>query len=104
MPSGRRSPHFSGADKSGAVQRVLRGEAVERVSAELHVSVDRLRRWERVFLEAGEQRLARHHDHKAGSLRLADVGRRLLPWGGLLLLLTVIVYAASRFFQMGIEP
>jgi hypothetical protein len=82
----------------------LRGEAVERVAAELHVSVERLRQWERVFLEAGKQRLARHHDSHSGLYRFAHAGRRLLPWGGLLLLLIVIVYAASRFFQQGVEP
>ena len=104
MPSSRRSLHFHGAEKYAAVHRILRGESVERVAAELHVSVDRLRRWERIFLEAGKQRLAKHHDSQSGFFRFANTGRRLLPWGGLLLLLIVVVYAASRFFQQGVQP
>jgi len=104
MPSSRLLRHSTAAEKYAAVHRVLRGESVERVAAELHISVDRLRQWERVFLEAGKQRLARHHDSRSGLYRLAHAGRRLLPWGGLLLLLIVVVYAASRFFQQGVEP
>jgi transposase-like protein len=97
----RPSRHFSGSQKSAAVQRILRGEPLERVAAELTVSVDRLRRWERIFLEGGEKHLANHRDNRS---RLGNNGQNLLPWAGLLLLLTVIVYAASRFFQRGLEP
>jgi len=104
MSSSRRSVHFTGAEKYAAVHRILRGESVERVAAELHVSADRLHRWERIFLEAGRRKLNGHHDHYSGWLRYADAGRRLLPWGGLLLLLVLTVYAASRFFQQGSEP
>jgi hypothetical protein len=104
MSSNRRALEFSGAEKYAAVDRVLRGEPAERVAAELHVSLHRLHRWERLFLEAGKERLARHHDHRSGFWRLAHSVRRLAPWGGLLLLLITIVYAASRFFQQGAEP
>lgn len=103
MLSSRRPRHCSAAEKYAAVHRVLRGEALERVAVELNVSVDRLRHWERVFLEAGKQRLARQHDSHSGLYRFTHAGRRLLPWCGLLLLLIVMVYAASRFFQ-GAEP
>jgi len=103
MLSSRRPRHCSAAEKYAAVHRVLRGEAIERVAVELHISADRLHQWERVFLEAGKQRLARQHDSHSGWYRLAQAGRRLLPWGGLLLLLIVMVYAATRFFQQGAE-
>ena len=104
MSSSRRPRHCSAAEKYAAVHRVLRGEALERVAVELNISVDRLRQWERVFLEAGRQRLARHHDSHSVWYRCTQAGRRLMPWGGLLLLLVVIVYAATRFFQQGAEP
>jgi len=97
MPSSQRPRHCSAAEKYAAVHRVLRGEAIERVAVELNISVDRLRQWERVFLEAGKQRLARHHDSRSVWYRFAQAGRRLMPWGGLLVLLNVIVFAASRF-------
>ena len=91
---------FDVEQKCAAVRRVLGGENANRVAAELQVSRDRLDRWERYFLTGGRQGIAKHHE-RAGWFNIR--WRQLLPWGGLLLLLIVSVYAASRFLQAS-EP
>ena len=101
--SRRSRRHFGANEKYAAVHRILRGEEPNRVAAELHVSRERLQRWERIFLEGGRENLEKHQDHR-GRFGLAGKARQLLTWGGLLLLLVVIVYAASRFLQQGTEP
>ena len=73
------------------------------MAAELHITAERLRRWERIFLEGGRRSLAKHHDGRHG-VGLVARAKQLLPWGGLVLLLILIVYMASRFFQQGAEP
>jgi Helix-turn-helix domain len=89
-------PHFDLDQKCAAVRRVLAGENANRVAAEIQVSRNRLDRWERYFLEGGRNGIARHHDRS----RLGNIPwRKLLPWGGLLLLLIATVYAASHFLQ-----
>jgi hypothetical protein len=94
--------HFTAAEKSTAVTRILRGEEPNRVAAEMSVSQQRLQKWERIFLEGGRRSLSEHHD----GLRWIRSGkvRKLLPWAGLVILLIAIVYAASRFLQRGSEP
>ena len=87
---------FDVEQKCAAVRRVLGGENANRIAAELQVSRDRLDRWERYFLAGGRQGMAKHHERS----RLINIRwRQLLPWGGLLLLLIVSIYAASRFLQ-----
>jgi transposase-like protein len=97
MSSDSRSRHkFDIEQKCAAVRRVLGGENANRVAAELQVSRDRLDRWERYFLKGGQEGIAKHHERsKWFHIRW----RQLLPWGGLLLLLILSVYAASRFLQ-----
>lgn len=101
--SRRSSRRFSGSEKFAAVHRILRGEEPNRVAAELHITPERLRRWERVFLEGGRQSLAKHRDFRSG-FGLLSKARELMPWGGLVLVLIAIVYLASRFLQQGAEP
>lgn len=97
MSSARPSrQHFDVDQKCAAVRRVLGGESANRVAAELQVSTDRLARWERQFLKGGRAEIAQRH----GGSRWMDISlRKMLPWAGLLLLLIVTVYAASRFLQ-----
>jgi hypothetical protein len=97
MPS-ERPPrqHFGVDQKCAAVRRVLAGESANRVAAELQVSADRLARWERYFLKGGREGIASHHER---SRWVRIPWRRALPWAGLLLLLILSVYAASRFLQ-----
>ena len=101
MPSDSRSrQHFDVEQKCAAVRRVLGGENANRVAAELQVSRDRLERWEHYFLEGGRQGVAKYHDRtRTGKIRW----RKVLPWGGLMLVLIVIVYIGSRYFQ-ALEP
>jgi hypothetical protein len=98
MASGRRprQQHFDVDQKCAAVRRVLGGESANRVAAELQVSADRLARWERYFLRGGREALARHND---GSRWTQIRWRKAMPWVGLLLILILSVYAASRFLQ-----
>jgi transposase-like protein len=103
-PDSHSSRRFSPGEKYAAVHRLLRGEEPNRIAAEMHTSTDRLRRWERVFLEGGRQSLEAHHDHGSHSRRMARAARRAAPWAGLILLLIVIVYFASQFLQQGMEP
>lgn len=97
MPSDRRSrQHFDVDQKCAAVRRVLGGESANRVAAELQVSADRLARWERYFVKGGHEGIARHRER---SRWIHIPWRQVLPWAGLLLLLVVSVYFASRFLQ-----
>lgn len=97
MPSDSRSrQHFDVEQKCAAVRRVLGGENANRVAAELQVSRDRLERWERYFLKGGREGIARHHERS----KWIDIRwKKVLPWAGLLLLLIVCVYAATRLLQ-----
>jgi transposase-like protein len=88
--------HFSVDEKCNAVRRILGGESANRVAAELHVSLERLKRWERHFLTGGRAGIA---THRRGSWRSGLGWRKVLPWVGLLIVLVISVYAASRFLQ-----
>jgi hypothetical protein len=97
MSSGAQSRRqFDVEQKCAAVRRVLGGENPNRVAAEIQVSRDRLKRWERHFLEGGRQGIARGH---ARGSWFNMPWRQLAPWGGLVLLLIVGLYGAWRFLQ-----
>ena len=96
MSSDSRSrERFDVDQKCAAVRRVLGGESIDQVAAELQVSEERLARWERYFLQGGRESIAIHHDRSRG----IDSGwRQVLPWAGLVLLLLIVgVYAALHF-------
>jgi hypothetical protein len=103
-PERRKEPvkRFTGSEKMGAVTRVIRGEEPARVAAEMNVSVERLHRWERIFMEGGLRSLNERGDRRA-RVPLFN-SRGFLQWAGLVFLLFAIVYAASRFMQQGAQP
>ena len=91
---------FTSDEKYAAVYRLLKGDEPNRVAAELHISLDRLRNWERVFLEGGRRSLKKtRHDHHSALYIFELAGRQLLQWGGLLLLLVAIIWGASHLLQ-----
>jgi hypothetical protein len=99
----RSNRRFSGTEKYAAVLRILRGEEPNQVAGELHITLERLRRWERVFLEGGRQSLAIHHDVRGQSWLTGRAGR-FLPWGGLVVLVVLIAFLTARVLHQGAQP
>jgi transposase-like protein len=86
--------------KAQAVLRVLRGEDSRAVAQELGVSRQRLERWEREFVAAGQDALHRPR-HRRLLRRIRKRGKAIAQYAGLLLVLALTVLALMRFMESG---
>ena len=96
---------FSADEKFAAVKRLLGGEEAKDVAAEMNISLHRLRRWERTFLDAGRNGLADAHGHHSSWFR--QLKKWQVPsWGALLVLLVLLLGAAATILRMAMaaEP
>ena len=78
--------------------RLLKGEPVNVLSAELGVSVQRLERWHSDFLEAGASRMAKKN-RLSGYDWFAEHSAAIVQWAGLLLALVAAIIAMAMFLR-----
>lgn len=105
MPETESSRRISAGTKTEAVLRVLRGEAVQRVAADLDVSNSAVERWKSLFVEAGTEGLRayserRHHrhGHRSSAYKVA------VQWAVLLVFLTVTITLLLRYVAAPSAP
>jgi hypothetical protein len=102
MPSQARSlERFTSRQKVDSVMRVLRGESVDSVSAELGVSIGRLERWQNKFVAAGTAELSKRKSPVTENWFAAQFGV-VLRWTGLLLALAVSIAVLALLLQRSV--
>lgn len=89
---------FSSEEKMDVVLRTLRGETREALSEELDIPLERIARWELIFLDAGKEALSRR---KGRGPHHAQRGARIAQWSALLFVLLCVVYLLTRFMESG---
>jgi ethanolamine utilization microcompartment shell protein EutL len=95
---------FSTAEKTKAVLRLLAGENVLAVAAELQVTIDRIERWKSAFLAGGEAAIEKQTEERRNSHRgllSKKTKAGLLQWAGILLVLVVVIYFMTRTMNQG---
>jgi hypothetical protein len=88
--------------KIDAVLRLIQGESPEAVSHELGVSIGRMERWKKRFVEAGSAELSRRQDEPSHGW-LAAHSSSITQWLWLLFALVALVSFLAKFMQRGQE-
>lgn len=91
-----RKRHFSAEEKTKAVLRLLRGEDANAVAEELKTSPERIARWERHFLAAGQKAFDKPKQPR--------ISPAVWQWAALLIVLFITVAVLSRFFNPNPAP
>lgn len=95
--SRRRSRQYSPREKRDAVLKLLKGEKTGAVADEIGVSVNRLERWQERFMAGGSAALEKRREQGSLFARIKGHGAEVTQWGGLLLVLTVVVFVLVRY-------
>jgi len=90
LPQSQRRARITSRVKTDAVLRVFSGEAVETLSQELGVGVNRIERWKVRFIDAGSAELAKRKDGSSSS-RVARYFGSIRQWFWLVLAMVAIV-------------
>jgi hypothetical protein len=100
VPSESQHVRFTSHEKTDAVLRLLKGEAVETISQELGVSISRIERWKSSFVAAGSAELAKRKDARPKSWAAKHSGS-IWQWIWLLLALVAVITVLALFMQRG---
>mgnify|MGYP000907698337 FL=1 len=97
----RRTRHVDPKHKSEAVIRVLKGESVSDVAAELGVRLHRLERWQNTFLAGGLEALEKESKvrHRSAVHELQQALKPVLQWVGLFVVLALTILFLVRFLN-----
>lgn len=85
--------------KVETVLRHLRGQDIQTLAAELHVSTDRLARWVKRYMDGGRAALATPTPHH----RQGKWTKHLWQWSAVTVALFILVWILIRYFT-GSEP
>ncbi len=88
--------HFSAEEKTKAVLRLLRGEDIHALAEELKVHPERLSRWERRFLAAGQKAFDKPKQPR--------ISAAVWQWAALVVVLLITVAVLSRFVSPNPAP
>jgi hypothetical protein len=87
---------FTGQQKVKAALRVLQGESVDAVGADLGVSRERVQRWSDRFIEGGREAILRREDRAATKSKKRRV---VLQWASLVAVLLIVLFFLTRFLM-----
>lgn len=99
----RRRLSFSPKEKMKAALRVLAGEQEATVAEDLGVSLERLQRWQAVFVEGGHAALAKREEERHGSW-FARHRKAIIQWTVLLIVLVGTILLFTRVMSGPASP
>jgi len=97
-PRASRLKRFGSREKVDAVLRLLKGDSVATVSAELGVAVHRLERWQNDFVTGGSAALSKQKGSGSDGW-LSTHATRIVQWVVFLMVLAVVTGLLELFLQ-----